>query len=102
MNISDYVKLKGGRARPTDDVLKRLAKEAGCAPLTLYMIALGHKAASARLAARIEKASEGEVSRFEILWPDEVQEASRRRPTLCNPRVKVGKVVVAPARSGHD
>lgn len=69
MNLSQYVKAQGGSATRGCEVLASLASTAGCSVGTLYMIVLGHKTPSAKLAGRISDATAGAVSRHTLL-PD--------------------------------
>jgi DNA-binding transcriptional regulator YdaS (Cro superfamily) len=57
MNLSDYSCGEGGSGTIACPVLAKVAAAAGCSPATLYMIAKGHKSASAKLAARIQQAT---------------------------------------------
>lgn len=69
MNLIDYCTAKGGTATATCPVIAKVAADAGCSPLTLYMIARGHKPAGPILAGRIAHATDNAVSR-EVLRPD--------------------------------
>jgi DNA-binding transcriptional regulator YdaS (Cro superfamily) len=66
MNLQTYCEKNGGTALRGCPVLDRVAAAAGCSAATLYMIAKGHKNASAILAGRIEQATEGEVTRYDL------------------------------------
>ena len=66
MNLQTYCENNGGTALRGCPVLDRVAADAGCSAATLYMIAKGHKNASAILAGRIEQASAGQVTRFDL------------------------------------
>lgn len=74
MDLTGYLKQRGGSGQPECLATQQLAVSAGCAPTTLYMIALGHKRASWKLAARIEAATNGAVTRHD-LRPDVFGEA---------------------------
>lgn len=67
MKLTDYAVRGGGTCTPSCPVLASLASEAGCSRATLYMIAKGHKAPSARLAGRIADATANEVTRHDLL-----------------------------------
>lgn len=69
MVLTDYVLFRGGTAKLGCPVLADLAALSECSPATLYMIALGHKKASHKLATRIANATSGVVTR-RILRPD--------------------------------
>ncbi|WP_445327379.1 transcriptional regulator [Xanthomonas arboricola] len=62
MNLSDYSCGEGGSGTIACPVLAKVAASAGCSPGTLYMIAKGHKKASAKLAVRIQQATASQVS----------------------------------------
>lgn len=66
MNLATYLHQQGGTVRPDCPVTLEVARAAGCAPSTLYMIALGHKRAGWRLAAGIQNATDGQVSRGDL------------------------------------
>lgn len=66
MNLSDHIVEQGGTATLNCPVLAAVARRAECSPGTLYMIAKGHKDASAKLANRIEQATRGAVSRHDL------------------------------------
>lgn len=66
MNLTDYIAKQGGTATLGCAVVAVIAKKADCSPGTLYMIAKGHKRASAKLASRIEAATAGTVLRGEL------------------------------------
>jgi DNA-binding transcriptional regulator YdaS (Cro superfamily) len=63
MDLTDYISKKGGTATLGCPVVAEIAAKADCSPGTLYMIAKGHKSASAKLASRIEAATDGQVPR---------------------------------------
>ncbi len=70
MDIKTYVlSQKGGTCVRGCPILARIAKRATCSADTLYMIALGHKRASAAFAIRLEHATRGAIRR-EDLRPD--------------------------------
>lgn len=75
MNLHTYLQQQGGTVRPDCPVTLKIAAAAGCAPTTLYMIARGHKRAGWKLAAGIQDATDGEVSRAD-LRPDVFGEAA--------------------------
>lgn len=66
MNLTDYIRAKGGTAYPRCQVLTKLAEEVGCSPDTLYMITRQHKRPSAKLAVALEDATKGKVKREEL------------------------------------
>lgn len=66
MNLTDYAMTNGGTAKIGCQVFADLAERAVCSPAVIYMIALGHKQPSAKLATRIELATGGAVSRREL------------------------------------
>lgn len=78
MNLQTYLQQQGGTVRPDCPVTLQVARAAGCAPSTLYMIALGHKKPSWRLAAGIQSATDGQVARAD-LRPDVFGPASEAR-----------------------
>lgn len=63
MNLIRFATSQGGTGKIDCPVLATVAKGAECSPATLYMIGLGHKKASAKLARRIESATFGSVTR---------------------------------------
>jgi DNA-binding transcriptional regulator YdaS (Cro superfamily) len=69
VTLSDYLARHDGKLRPQGDACQRVAQAANCAPGTLYLIALGHRKPGPTLAARITRATDGEVSP-ESLRPD--------------------------------
>lgn len=72
MDLTDYIKSKGGTVKADCPILAHLAGKAGCAPTTLYMVALGHKKAGPKLAISIEEATGREVARSSVrpdYWP---------------------------------
>jgi DNA-binding transcriptional regulator YdaS (Cro superfamily) len=79
MNLTNYVLNKGGTAKISCPVVAFLAGKAGCSPATLYMIAIGHKKPGPKLAARIEHATFGTVSRHD-LRPDIFGPAPAKKP----------------------
>lgn len=60
--LSKYIASLGSRGVLKCPIVASLAKASGCGPGTLYMIARKHKQPSARLARRIEKATNGYVT----------------------------------------
>lgn len=66
MNLTDYIQTKGGTAKASCPVIAEIAGLAGCSASTLYMIAGGHKKASAILAGRISDATGDEVTRQDL------------------------------------
>jgi len=66
MNLTDYAISKGGTAKIGCPVLASTASTARCSAATLYMIARGHKAVSARLAVRIADATDNAVAAADL------------------------------------
>lgn len=66
MDIVEYLKQQGSTGKVNCKILASVAKRAGCKPATLYMIALGHKQASWKLADAIETATGGIVSKSSV------------------------------------
>lgn len=66
MNLTDYAISKGGTAKIGCPVLASTASTARCSAATLYMIARGHKAVSARLAVRIADATDNAVEAADL------------------------------------
>lgn len=66
MNLLDHIKDRGGTGTATCTVIAEIALAAGCAPSTLYMVALGHKQPSWKLASDIEGATAGAVTRQDL------------------------------------
>ncbi|HDS1581990.1 TPA: hypothetical protein QEL15_004106 [Stenotrophomonas maltophilia] len=66
MNLTDYAISKGGTAKIGCPVLASTASSARCSAATLYMIARGHKAVSARLAVRIADATDNAVAAADL------------------------------------
>lgn len=66
MDLITFATEQGGTAKIRCPVFASVAQDAECSPATLYMIALGHKQASPQLAARIDEATAGLVSRHEL------------------------------------
>lgn len=66
MNLTDYAISKGGTAKIGCPVLASTATTARCSAATLYMIARGHKAVSARLAVRIAAATDNAVAAADL------------------------------------
>lgn len=62
MKLIDFATSQGGTGKIGCPVLAMVANDAECSAATLYMIALGHKSASAKLSVRIARATAGEVS----------------------------------------
>lgn len=72
MDIPAYAILEGGTGKRGCHVLKKISNEAGCSAETLYMIGTGNKRAGHVLAAAIEQATGGKVTRHELrpdIWP---------------------------------
>lgn len=61
MNLTDYIESRGGTGTIGCAVLAEIAKSAGCKSSTLYMISLGHKQPSWKLAVAIQRATAGVV-----------------------------------------
>lgn len=74
MDIRAYIEQHGGTAKRDCPILAQLASASDCSTETLYMIALGHKKASALLSGRISRASDGGVTPSD-LRPDIFGEA---------------------------
>jgi hypothetical protein len=66
MNLTNYCEKNGGSALRGCSVLAQVAADADCSHETLYMIAKGHKRAGSLLAGAIDKATRGEVSRYDL------------------------------------
>lgn len=66
MQLPEYVKSKGGTATPQCSVMAQIALAAACSVGSLYLICLGHRKPSHALAARIERATEGAVTRVDL------------------------------------
>lgn len=67
MNLQTYCLQNGGTAIRGCPVLERIAASAKkCSPETLYMIAKGHKRPGPKMAGRIEAATDGAVTRYEL------------------------------------
>lgn len=62
MRLTDFCKSKGETGTPSCPVLIRMAKCTAITSRTLYMVARGHIAPSARLCKRVEAYTEGAVS----------------------------------------
>lgn len=62
MNLPDFIASQGGTGTIGCPVLAQIARLAGCKSSTLYMISLGHKQPSWRLAASISRATGGSVT----------------------------------------
>lgn len=62
MNLPDFIASRGGTGTIGCPVLAEIAKLAGCKSSTLYMISLGHKRPSWRLAVSISRATRGAVT----------------------------------------
>lgn len=72
MNLTDYIRSRGGTATATCPQVAEISAKAGCAKATLYMVANGHKRPGWRLVDAIERATDGEVSRHDLrpdIWP---------------------------------
>lgn len=69
MKLIEHVKSEGGTGTATCPVIAAIAGRAGCSPGTLYLIALGHKQPSAKLAGRISDATANSTTRHDLL-PD--------------------------------
>lgn len=61
MDLINYAKTHGGTGTAACPVFSRIADAAGCSRETLYLIALGHKTSSGKLARRICDACDGLV-----------------------------------------
>lgn len=66
MKLIDYAVLQGGTGAPKCPALKAVARRVECSPATLYLIAKGHKQCGPKLANRIEAATAGGVTRFDL------------------------------------
>jgi len=62
MNLPEFIASRGGTGTIGCPVLADIARQAGCKSSTLYMISLGHKQPSWRLAASISRATGGCVA----------------------------------------
>lgn len=62
MDLTNYFETKGGTGTLTCKVLVSTAKKAGCSAGTLHLVALGHRTPSWKLAQRLEKATDGQVT----------------------------------------
>jgi DNA-binding transcriptional regulator YdaS (Cro superfamily) len=67
MDAKTYFTERDGRVHRDGDELRRVAAECEVTPGTLYLVALGHKIASAKLACQIEHATRGYVDRRDTL-----------------------------------
>jgi len=77
MDLISFVISRGGIGTIRCPVLSDLANTAGCSVGTLYQVALAHKKPSAKLATRIQAATNGVVSRrdlrpddWHLIWPE--------------------------------
>lgn len=84
MDILAYVIEKGGTGKPGCPVIAATAEQAECSPATLYMIALGHKQASAKLAKALSRATNWEVGAHE-LRPDIFGDGPEDAPAANDP-----------------
>lgn len=66
MNLIAQALMEGGTGKIECPVLAAIAQRAECSAGTLYMIARGHKTASAKLSLRIEQATGGKVTRHDL------------------------------------
>lgn len=66
MNLIAQALIEGGTGKIECPVLAAIARRAECSAGTLYMIARGHKTASAKLSLRIEQATGGKVTRHDL------------------------------------
>lgn len=66
MNLTEYALGRGGTGTLKCPELESIATAAGCSRETLYLIAKGHKQCGPKLANRIEVATNGEVTRFDL------------------------------------
>jgi len=66
MNLRAYAISQGGTSTTGCPVLTEIAQRAACSVLTLYQISRGHKLPSAKMARRLDEASNGAVSRHEL------------------------------------
>lgn len=89
MNLLDYTLEHGGTGKIGCPVLARIATGAACSPATLYMISLGHKQASAKLAVAISRETDGKVSGHD-LRPDIFSPSDSGDPAACLPPVSDG------------
>ena len=78
MNLTEHVQKQGGAATASCPVIAKIADAAGCSAGTLYMIALGHKRPSWKLAGAIEQATGAAVTRHD-LRPDIFDPPAKRR-----------------------
>ncbi|HEY4529354.1 MAG TPA: hypothetical protein VIG97_03345 [Luteimonas sp.] len=98
MNLLDYALEQGGTGKIGCPVLARIATGAACSPATLYMISLGHKQASAKLAVAISKETGGQVSghdlRPDIFGPDDTGAPAARLSPAADGRAAKGEEMV--------
>jgi len=66
MKLRAYAISQGGTSTTRCPVLTEIAKRAECSVLTLYQISRSHQRPSAKLARRLDEASNGAVSRHEL------------------------------------
>lgn len=80
MDLSAYALSKGGTGTISCRVLGQIASamQPACSAATLYMISKGHKKASALLARRIETATNGGVTGYD-LRPDIFSQPDQKR-----------------------
>lgn len=67
MDLKSYFVKRDGKFTREGFELRRVADSCGVSPYYLYMVAAGHKVASAELAANIEYATRKKVNRRETL-----------------------------------
>lgn len=67
MDLKSYCVKRDGKFTREGSELRRVADSCGVSPYYLYMVAAGHKVASAELAANIEYATRKKVNRRETL-----------------------------------
>lgn len=67
MDLKTYLLERDGKFTRDGDETRRVAEACGVSPYYLYMLAAGHKTASAELAANIEYATRKKVNRRETL-----------------------------------
>lgn len=106
MNLLDYAIEHGGTGKIGCPVLATVAKGAGCSPSTLYMITLGHKQASAKLAVAISRETDGKVAGHDLRPdifgpPEEGDPGARQRPAADGSATDTGETddTVAPLRA---
>jgi len=85
MDLITFAISRGGIGTIRCPVLSSLANTVGCSVGTLYQVALAHKNPSAKLATRIQAATNGVVSRrdlrpddWHLIWPELIEAEPRK------------------------